>query len=143
MEARRRQRCESIGARSEPYGPAEVRVFDAAGNAVVSAVTVTTNWCWIRGLQPEHTYRYEVYVKGEPWARDERWDWRPGGVQGLVQDGGRYRNEFRTFPDPASPPDQPFSFAVIGDFGTGIKKPSRPNKRQREIATALAKAVDA
>jgi hypothetical protein len=135
-------RRESIGARSEPYGPAEVRVFDADGRLASQASTLATNWCWITGLEPDTTYRYEVTVKGEPWGRDERWDWRPGIRQGLVQDGGAYTNTFRTFPPPDAAIAAPFSFAVIGDFGTGIKKPSTATKRQREIATALAKAVD-
>src|SRR5512138_507859 len=64
-------RRESIGARSEPYGPAEVRVFDEDGSFVASGATLVSNWCWIRGLLPDRRYRYEVLVKGEPWARDE------------------------------------------------------------------------
>jgi hypothetical protein len=32
-------------------------------------------------------------------------------------------------------------FAVIGDFGTGIKNPSSDHQRQREVAEALRKAV--
>ena len=98
--------------------------------------TLATNWCWVTGLRPNTRYTYDVTVKGEAWARDERWDWRPGETQGLVQDGGRYRNSFRTFPGPSDPLPSPFSFAVIGDFGTGIKKPSSRTKRQREVATA-------
>lgn len=135
-------RRESIGARSEPYGPAVVRVYDGDGCIACENSTLATNWCWVTGLKPNTRYTYDVTVKGEPWARDERWDWRPGETQGLVQDGGRYRNSFRTFPAPSDPLPPPFSFAVIGDFGTGIKKPSSWTKRQREIATALAKAVD-
>jgi hypothetical protein len=135
-------RRESIGARSEPYGPAVVRIFDSDGRLVCENSTLATNYCWVTGLAPETRYRYEVVIKDERWGHDERWDWRAGDPQGLVQDGGRYRNEFRTYPDPGTTPDAPFSFAVIGDFGTGIKKPSSRTKRQREVATALAKAVD-
>jgi hypothetical protein len=135
-------RRESIGARSEPYGPAVVRVFDAGGALACENSTLATNWCWITGLRPDMRYRYEVLVKDEPWGHGERWDWRAGDNQGLVQDGGRYLNEFRTYPDPGQPLAAPFTFAVIGDFGTGIKKPSTRTKRQREVATALAKAVD-
>ena len=135
-------RRESIGARSEPYGPAQVIVYDADGRAVARALTDVTNWVWVSGLAPDTTYRYEVLVKGERWGHEERWDWRAGDRQGLVQDGGRYQNVFRTHPLPSAPLAAPFSFAVIGDFGTGIKKPSTPTRRQREVATALAKAID-
>ncbi len=135
-------RRESIGARSEPYGPAEVRVYDADGALAGQSSTLATNWCWVTGLRPDTLYRYEVTIKGEAWARDERWDWRLGDAQGLVQDGGRYLNEFRTFPHPERSYARPFSFAVIGDFGTGIRRPSSAIRRQREVATALAKAVD-
>jgi hypothetical protein len=135
-------RRESIGARSEPYGPAYVSVYDGAGALVAKAFTEVTNWCWITGLRPDTEYRYEVIVKGESWGHDERWDWKTADEQGLVQSGGRYRNAFRTHPDPAQPLAGPFTFAVIGDFGTGIKKPSTPTRRQREVAAALARAVD-
>jgi hypothetical protein len=59
----------------------------------------------------------------------------------LVKQGGRYVNTFRTHPAADQVANGPVSFAVIGDFGVGIKKPS-PSKRQREIGLALAKAVD-
>ena len=52
------------------------------------------------------------------------------------------RNEFRTLPNPQSPLQEPFSFIVIGDFGTGIRKPSSGKRRQFEIAQALERAVD-
>jgi tartrate-resistant acid phosphatase type 5 len=135
-------RRESIGAKSEPYGPAQVNVYDRSGALAAKAFTEVTNWCWVAGLTPDTEYRYEVIVKGERWGSDERWDWKPGDDQGLVQSGGRYRNAFRTHPDPAAPLNAPFTFAVIGDFGTGVKKPSTPTRRQREVAAALAQAVD-
>ena len=34
------------------------------------------------------------------------------------------------------------TFAVLGDFGTGVRKPSRPEKRQREVAGVLDRAID-
>jgi len=50
---------------------------------------------------------------------------------------GRYANEFTTYPRATSPtPD--FTFAVIGDYGKGIKEPNSP---QQKIAEALAEAV--
>ena len=68
-------RRESIGARSDPYGPARVNVYDeATGSLVATSCTETTNYCWIAGLAPNTDYRYEVLVKGEPRGIDERWD---------------------------------------------------------------------
>ena len=135
-------RCDSIGCRSAPYGPAQVDVYDEAGAVVASAMTNDCNHCAISGLKANTKYTYTVRVKHEVWGEGVRWDWDPD-VQGLVQAGGVYRNEFRTLPDPTRPLAAPFTFAVIGDFGTGIRKPSTRKKRQREVARALQKAVDA
>ena len=52
-----------------------------------------------------------------------------------------YLQEFRTLPNPTEPLTSPFTFAVIGDFGTGIRKPSTPLRRQLEVARALERAV--
>ena len=134
-------RCDSIGCRSKPYGPAEVEVRDATGALVASAMTNECNHCQISGLQPDTAYTYTVRVKHEEWASGLRWDWDPA-TQGLVQNGGSYTNEFRTLPDPTQPLSRPFTFAVIGDFGTGIRKPSSATKRQREVGLALQRAVD-
>jgi hypothetical protein len=92
-------------------------------------------------LKADTRYSYTVQVKHERWASGLRWDWDPR-AKGLVQSGRSYRNEFRTLPDPARPADQPFTFIVIGDFGTGIRRPSTAVKRQREVALALQQAVD-
>jgi hypothetical protein len=134
-------RCDSIGCRSSPYGPAQVDVYDESGAVVASAMTNEGNHCAISGLKPDTTYRYTVRVKHEVWGEGIRWDWDPA-VQGLVQAGGLYRHEFRTLPDPTRPLNGSFTFAVIGDFGTGIRKPSTRKKRQREVAMALQRAVD-
>ena len=108
-------RKESIGARSAPYGPARVNVYDASGALAATSATETTNFCWVTGLASDTRYRYEVIVKGEVWGRDERWDWTPGTDQGLVQRGGRYINEFRTYPDPAAEPRDSVTLLVLGD----------------------------
>jgi len=134
-------RRESIGARSAPYGPARVNVFDLHGALVATAFTETTNFCWITGLAADTRYRYEVLVNNEPWADGERWDWSPGASQGLEQRGGHYVNEFRTYPDPAVEPSGSFTFIVLGDYGTGIRK-STPQRRQRQVAEAMQKAFD-
>jgi hypothetical protein len=134
-------RRESIGARSDPYGPARVNVYDMTETLVCTSFTETTNFCWVAGLTPDTRYRYDVIVKDHLWADGERWDWVPGTTQGLVQRGGRYVNEFRTHPDPAAEPAGTFTFAVIGDFGTGIRR-STPKRRQREIAEAMQLAFE-
>ncbi len=134
-------RRESIGARSDPYGPAHVRVYDTAGAVVATAFVETCNYCWVTGLQPNTHYRYEVIVKDEVWGAGERWDWAPGETQGLVQQGGRYRNEFVTHPDPTAEPAGPFTFIVLGDYGTGIRK-STAKRRQREVAIAMQRTFE-
>jgi tartrate-resistant acid phosphatase type 5 len=134
-------RRESIGARSAPYGPARVNVYDPAGTLVGTAFTETTNFCWITGLTPDTRYRYEVLVNGEAWGEGERWDWAPGAAQGLEQRGGHYINEFRTHPDPNGPAPADFTFIVLGDYGTGIRR-STPTRRQRQIAEAMQRAFE-
>ena len=134
-------RRESVGARSEPYGNAKVTVSDMAGNVVATASTSTANHCWVSGLAPDTEYTYRVEVNGEVWARDERRDWvSRDDSSGLDLLGKSYDNSFRTFPDP-SQPAKPFHFAVLGDFGVGIRK-EKVDRRQRRIAEALEKAVD-
>jgi tartrate-resistant acid phosphatase type 5 len=134
-------RSDSIGVRSAPYGRARVNIFDRGGTLVATARTETTNWCHITGLQPDSIYSYEVVVNDEIWAEGERYDWATGPDQGLTKTGGRYVNTFRTHPAANQIPDGPVTFAVIGDFGVGMKK-SSPTRRQREVGLALAKAVE-
>ena len=134
-------RSDSIGVRSAPYGAARVNVFDESGAVVASARTETANWCHVGGLTPDSVYRYEVTVNDEIWAEGARYDWQPGADQGLIKEGREYRNVFRTHPASDRIPEGPVSFAVIGDFGVGIRK-STPAKRQREIGLALAQAVE-
>ena len=134
-------RRESIGARSDPYGPARVNVYDASGSLVATSFTETTNYCWIAGLTPDTEYGYEVLVKDEPWGADERWDWMRGSEQGLVQRGGHYLNRFRTHPDPLIEPTGSFTFMVMGDYGTGILR-STPTRRQFEVARAMQRAFE-
>jgi hypothetical protein len=134
-------RRDSIGSRSEPFGKARVEVFNSAGEFVAFAETSTTNHAWVTGLEPDTQYRYRVVVNGEEWGAGERRDWKSDGeAQGLIKSGKFYDNRFRTHPHPDSP--APLHFAVIGDFGTGVRKPSKPDRCQREVAAALEKAVD-
>ena len=134
-------RRESIGARSDTYGPARVNVYDSAGALAATSFVETCNYCWVTGLAPDTVYRYDVIVKDEHWGAGDRWDWIHGETQGLVQQGLRYRNEFRTHPDPIVEPTSSFTFMVVGDYGTGIRK-STPHRRQREVALAMQKAFD-
>ena len=131
-------RKDSIGACSAPYGPAHVEVYDADGKLAGSADTDAANHCWVAGLQFDTEYTYKVWIKGQEWAQGERWDWSPT-ARALVQSGGRYDNRFRTFPDPHT--RCPLTFAVIGDFGVGVKKISE-TRRQQQVADALRQAVE-
>lgn len=143
---------ETIGKRSTPYGPARVVVREAASGLEVAAARVyDANHCWVAGLRPETEYTYEVFVTPtrkrsadgaeEQWGKGQRWDWGfPNGKPSLYP-GGEYNNRFRTFPDPADSTPA-FSFAVIGDFGVGMKKPADDDQRQGEVAKALALAAD-
>ena len=132
-------RKDSIGARSAPYGPARVEVYDRHGAVVSASQTEATNHCWVTGLAADTEYSYKVFVKGEEWAQGERWDWSPPS-NALVQAGGRYDNRFRTHPDPTAPATS-LTFAAIGDFGVGMRKVSA-TRRQQQVAEALRLAVD-
>ncbi len=130
----------TIGAASEPYGPATVEVRHLGGGLVGTSFTETANHCWVTGLEPDTEYEYTVTVKGVQWAKDERWDWDPQ-EKALKKLGNRYRNVFRTLPDPMAALNGPFTFAVIGDFGRGVRELSTVKQQQREVAQALATAV--
>ena len=135
-------RKDTIGERSEPFGPAEVVVRDEHDTIVATEVTHLKNHCVVAGLRPNTRYRYTVKVKNQEWAEGIRWDW-VAAAKGLKQVGRSYTNEFVTFPDPTQPLPGPFSFIVLGDFGTGVRKPSTTDKRQREVAEALERVADA
>jgi tartrate-resistant acid phosphatase type 5 len=134
-------RRQTIGARSEPYGAAVVTVRDAATAEVVAVErTSSANYVRVAGLLPDTEYLYEVTVNGEPWGDGELLDWVvQGDERGLAEVGGRYDNRFRTHPHPTVP--APLTFAVLGDFGVGIRKVSTPGNQQREVAAALTRAV--
>jgi hypothetical protein len=132
-------RKDSIGAKSAPYGPARVEVYDMGGATVATANTVAANHCWVTGLEPDTEYTYKVFVKDERWAQGERWDWSARD-KALVQTGRQYDNRFRTHPDPTMAA-RSLTFAAIGDFGVGVKTDSL-NRRQQQIADALTYAVD-
>ena len=132
-------RQDSIGAKSAPYGPARVEVYNTAGVCVQAVTTMAANHCWVSGLSPSTEYTYKVFVKGEEWAQGERWDWA-AEEKALVAAGNRYTNRFETFPDPNAPAPS-LTFAVIGDFGVGVKR-AGPDRWQQKVADALQRAVD-
>ncbi len=135
-------RRQTIGAHSEPYGDAVVEVREAATGAIAAvAATTLTNHVRITGLTPDTEYTYRVVVNGEPWGAGELLDWVVAdGAAGLAPLGGRYDNRFRTHAHPTV--STPLAFAVLGDFGVGVRKASTPKNQQREIAVALTQAVD-
>jgi tartrate-resistant acid phosphatase type 5 len=136
-------RRSSIGASSDPYGHALVEVRDEAGTVVATGKTATANHVWVAGLEPDRVYSYRVLVNGQEWAGGPRRDWVLGDgprLQGLVESGAGYDNRFRTHPRPDA--DVDLTMAVIGDFGTGVRRPSSEARRQREVAEALRTAVD-
>jgi hypothetical protein len=106
---------------------------------VQAGTTDASNHCWIAGLKSNTEYTYKVFVKGEEWAKGERWDWS-AEKKALALSGNSYDNRFQTFPDPESPAS-PLTFGVIGDFGVGVKR-AAPDRRQQQVASALKRAVD-
>jgi len=132
-------RKDSIGSKSAPYGPARVEVRDGSGAVVAVAKTEVANHCWVSGLMPNTEYTYKVFVKDKEWAAGERWDWSATD-RALVQKGGCYVNRFCTNPDP-NVPAKALEFAVIGDFGVGVKRDT-PTHRQQRVADALTKCVE-
>ena len=132
-------RKDSIGALSAPYGPARVEVYDKAGVLASVAKTEVGNHCWLPGLKPDTEYTYKVFVKNEEWAAGERWDWS-AQESALVQAGNSYDNRFCTNPDPTVPAGS-LSFAVMGDFGIGVKRDS-PTRRQQKVANAIRRTID-
>ncbi|MEK6322925.1 MAG: metallophosphoesterase [Acidobacteriota bacterium] len=135
-------RRQTIGASSEPFGQTVVEVREAStGKLANVAETSTANNVLVTGLSPDTEYTYKITVNNEEWAAGERRDWAASDAnQGLEKSGRFYDNRFRTHPHPEI--SAPLAFAVLGDYGTGVRKPSKSTQRQREVAAALEKAVD-
>jgi hypothetical protein len=138
----------SIGESSDTYGPATLQVREKGAAGPIIEVRLEPkpkdkiNHLWVTGLKPDTTYQYRLLVRDAPWAEEERRDWViRDGKQGMLFNKGFYENEFETYPaaDTATPK---FTFAVIGDFGRGVKRASTDTSRQREIADALRLAVE-
>jgi tartrate-resistant acid phosphatase type 5 len=137
-------RQETIGLSSEPYGRARVVVHDEAGNRVAERTVRDENHVCIEGLEPERRYRYTVFVDDKQWAAGERHDWcqdESTGEELLCPSGRVYDNTFRTHPSPDAPASA-LDFALIGDYGVGIRGSSDAARRQRQVGRALEHAVD-
>ncbi len=136
-------RTESIGARSEPYGPATVRVLRTDGAVAAEAHADGTNHVWVHGLEPDTEYRYEVIVDGRRWDPEECMSWhRLDDERGELRPSGRhYDLRFRTFPDPERPASRPLTFAAMGDYGIGIQASGGRGRHQAEVAAVLDRLV--
>lgn len=140
LETERLGRNETIGEQSEPYGDATVRVRDASGAVVGEARTRDANHVWIDGLRPDTEYKYEIAVDGRDWLVGERYDWaRVDGRAAMRRSGRQYGCCFRTHP--ARDAFVPVAFAVLGDFGIGIRGDRDDSRRQAAIARGLERAV--
>jgi tartrate-resistant acid phosphatase type 5 len=140
-------RLGTIGVSSKPFGAqAKVFVFEEGGEPDVPIFVGNTNHAIVRGLKPDTEYRYRVVVRNEA-GQDVEWgagtlrDWTFINGQGALRKSERkYENKFRTFPDPNTSVEN-LTFAVLGDFGRGVRKPSKDEMCQREIAEAIEHAV--
>ena len=125
----------SIGRNTTPFGPARVRVETAAGQVVRDENVRDLTFARIRDLRPNTRYHYRVDVAGKPWGtapcsirmKDEN-----DGI--AMPDAPRPEFSFETFPAPDEPSGD-FTFAVIGDPGTG-------DDAQLKVGKALADRVE-
>jgi predicted phosphodiesterase len=141
-----RKQC--IGELSEPYAPrATVTIVESGGEAEHQVEVEAANHAVAHGLKPDTEYTYRVVVhendgQEREWAAGSLRDWDLLGEKGLMRErGGKYENRFRTFPAPETQVAN-LTFAVIGDFGRGVKKTSNPPHCQRQVAEALRAAFE-
>lgn len=140
-------RKQSIGESSEAYAThATVCVTDAGTCATQEVPVEAANHVIIHGLKPDTEYTYRVVVREvngqeREWAAGPLRDWVIVNGESLMRTGGRYDNRFRTFPAPDEALTS-LSFAVIGDFGRGIRRMYAAPRCQREVAEALEQAVN-
>lgn len=133
-------RTDTLGARSRPYGTAEVEVTDRNGAVVARATTDEHNHVWVEGLRPGREYGYRVLVDGRPWAEGPRRDWTLDGGGTLGPPERAYDRRFRT--QPAADDEAPVTFFVLGDFGYGVRSDEPSARRQRAVARAMEAAAD-
>lgn len=139
-----RKQC--VGESAEAYAPRATVFVTEAGTGATQTVNVeAANHAVVRGLKPDTEYKYRVVLRAangqeREWAAGPLNDWVIVDGQSLMRAGGRYDNRFRTFPAPTLPAAA-LTFAVIGDFGRGVRKSSSGSRCQREVAEALEQAV--
>jgi tartrate-resistant acid phosphatase type 5 len=138
-------RTNLIGASSAPYAAtntaAEVELTEKETGNTEKKLIAGANHAVFKGLKPNTTYTYRVIVNSKEWGAGQLRDWEiENGKGALRKSSSVYENEFRTFPDP-NQESPPLAFAVLGDFGRGVKTASKDGRCQREIAESLAQAV--
>jgi len=127
---------ETFGARSRPYGRAEVEILGEDGEVASRAVTDEANHVWVTGLRPATTYRYRVAVDGRPWGAGRRWDWADGSLRPAQRD---LDLRLRTHAEEAAA--DPVSFLALGDFGVGIDS-GDAGRRQLAVAHTMQQLAD-
>ncbi|MFN8003046.1 MAG: metallophosphoesterase [Acidobacteriota bacterium] len=141
-------RKQSIGERAEPYAAQATVLVTEIGTGATHTHSVTVNranHALVRGLKPDTEYSYRVVVheaggNEHEWAAGQLYDWDVQGDEPTMKKSTRsYQNRFRTFPAPHLPATS-LRFAVLGDFGRGIRKRSSAPRCQREVAEALDQA---
>lgn len=126
----------SIGQDAESYGAARVRIR-TADTDWEDAWSGSATHCTITGLSPNTRYWYQVEVEGTAWGQAPRTFIVHDFNRGKFRDadaGQPYLYSFQTFPLPDQP-TPPFTFAIIGDPGTG-------QRAQLLVARALVDCVE-
>jgi tartrate-resistant acid phosphatase type 5 len=136
-------RHSSIGATSEPYAnpgtTTEVELIEkGTANVQRQYPSRQFNHAVFTDLKPDTTYTYKITVNGRQWAAGQLHDWDDTKGAMLPTDN-TYNNEFHTFPS-AGATSPSLTFAILGDFGRGVKKPSGENC-QKEIARTLTQVA--
>jgi tartrate-resistant acid phosphatase type 5 len=145
------QRRGAIGVNAPPLAQegtaARIEVTNKNTGEVKTQHQIGANRFHVRELDPDTEYTYRILVKLEreedfrEWGAGPLRDWDvEGGKRGLRLVGNSYQNEFHTFPDPKQPASD-LTFAVIGDFGRGVRKEPSEKQTQRDIADALEHTV--
>lgn len=97
----------------------------------------------INNLSPDTDYTYKVILNGKEWGSGPLRDWeydKARDIKRMAKSSRSYKNEFRTFPDPTT--QSPLTFAIIGDFGRGVREGSSDDLCQSIVAKALTEAVE-
>jgi tartrate-resistant acid phosphatase type 5 len=138
-------RTNLIGASSAPYAApntaAEVELSEKATGNTQKTLIAGANHAVFQELKPDTSYTYRVIVNGQEWGAGPLRDWKIESSKGAMRlSEFEYENEFRTFPDPIVKSPE-MAFAVLGDFGRGVRTASKDGRCQREVAESLGKAV--